>query len=721
VPRRGGQGDRNMADTTTRIYELQVKLSQESVRSLKALETQVGDVGKSLENLRTAAGGLFEGLLAGASVGAFFSAIQDTISGLDDLADAAERLGQSPASFSEMAYAANLADVEVNDLSTSMKELNKAIFSAGKEGSKENAIFAALGIDPTGKDTTKVMEEIAGAFGKIGEEATKNQLLLELFGKAGSAMRPLMEQGAKGIQAAREEAHTFGLVLTDELAAAIGDYNSNTKKLKGSTEQLLTSIVQGLLPGVTAIQRAFLDAGKSGADFSVIGTAIGEVFKVIAANVFEAYSILTITGKSIGALAAAATALVGGDFEAIPKIFGALKEDITAAGEANRKFMATLNQSTPAVKEQAAAIEADVKMTNNLKNAMHDAGKAHKAVTNAVKESRLERGLVDSLISGTDVQKLADFDEKIANIVITLAAGFDTNGVKLTAQQIAALGEALDKTTEARDKFLTGGKVSIADQVGADVTKFIEAEKAAKAYNDQLVDIIALESDPARVAAANALYDKLNKPPKPPKDDLDATQDLLKQIADQTDSYSQSLSGALVDIATSSKSAKDAFGDFVETTLNGLAQMSIQMLVVKPLFDAMRGALAFTPAAGASAANGAVFDAGHALAFAGGGVVSRPTVFPMASGWGLMGEAGPEAIMPLARTSSGELGVKAQNAGTVVIVENHGASVKTEETQSPNGGNEIRLIVESTIEQGIGKGRFDRVLSTSYGVTRKGR
>lgn len=46
-------------------------------------------------------------------------------------------------------------------------------------------------------------------------------------------------------------------------------------------------------------------------------------------------------------------------------------------------------------------------------------------------------------------------------------------------------------------------------------------------------------------------------------------------------------------------------------------------------------------------------------AFANGGVVGGPTVFPMRDGrTGLMGEAGPEAIMPLRRTSSGRLGVE---------------------------------------------------------------
>ena len=46
--------------------------------------------------------------------------------------------------------------------------------------------------------------------------------------------------------------------------------------------------------------------------------------------------------------------------------------------------------------------------------------------------------------------------------------------------------------------------------------------------------------------------------------------------------------------------------------------------------------------------------------FASGGVVERPTAFPMRGGrWGLMGEAGPEAILPLQRLANGRLGVEA--------------------------------------------------------------
>jgi len=62
--------------------------------------------------------------------------------------------------------------------------------------------------------------------------------------------------------------------------------------------------------------------------------------------------------------------------------------------------------------------------------------------------------------------------------------------------------------------------------------------------------------------------------------------------------------------------------------------------------------------AGTLWAKGGAFEKGRVVPFAHGTIIDRPTLFPMAEGAGLMGEAGPEAILPLSRTSSGDLGVK---------------------------------------------------------------
>lgn len=67
-------------------------------------------------------------------------------------------------------------------------------------------------------------------------------------------------------------------------------------------------------------------------------------------------------------------------------------------------------------------------------------------------------------------------------------------------------------------------------------------------------------------------------------------------------------------------------------------------------------------------ADGAAFSQGRVMPFAKGGVVAQPTSFPMRGGTGLMGEAGPEAIMPLTRGADGRLGVQASGGARAVTV-----------------------------------------------------
>lgn len=88
-------------------------------------------------------------------------------------------------------------------------------------------------------------------------------------------------------------------------------------------------------------------------------------------------------------------------------------------------------------------------------------------------------------------------------------------------------------------------------------------------------------------------------------------------------------------------------------------------------------------------ANGNAFSHGRVLPFANGGVVSSPTMFPMAGNrTGIMGEKGAEAIMPLRRTANGQLGVQAQAIpATVNIYNQSGSNIET--VQRPDGETDI--------------------------------
>ena len=116
------------------------------------------------------------------------------------------------------------------------------------------------------------------------------------------------------------------------------------------------------------------------------------------------------------------------------------------------------------------------------------------------------------------------------------------------------------------------------------------------------------------------------------------------------------LSDALLDISQSiSQAAYNVAITPIQNELGGLVASSVESIV---------GALV-------PFANGGSFTQGRVMPFATGGVVSSPTYFPMRGGTGLMGEAGPEAIMPLTRGSDGRLGVRAQGgSGPVNVVMN---------------------------------------------------
>lgn len=91
--------------------------------------------------------------------------------------------------------------------------------------------------------------------------------------------------------------------------------------------------------------------------------------------------------------------------------------------------------------------------------------------------------------------------------------------------------------------------------------------------------------------------------------------------------------------------------------------------------------------------------------FATGGIVASPTLFGTRNGAGLMGEAGPEAIMPLTRGANGELGVKAEGVGgssVVVNVINNSNSKATVNQRQTEQGTEIDVVIDQLVADKLG-------------------
>ena len=170
-----------------------------------------------------------------------------------------------------------------------------------------------------------------------------------------------------------------------------------------------------------------------------------------------------------------------------------------------------------------------------------------------------------------------------------------------------------------------------------------------------------------------------------------------------------------------------AFGSAIDSMLDGTESLGVslrkigadllktiaKMLIMQAIAEALgalggtdgKGVFSFLAKAFGKNANGNAYGANGIIPFAKGGIVNSPTLFPFAKGVGLMGEAGPEAIMPLQRGADGKLGVLASggaSAGGVNVVVNVDASGSKVEGDEQEGKQLGRLIA-AAIQQELVK------------------
>src|SRR4051794_35342594 len=140
--------------------------------------------------------------------------------------------------------------------------------------------------------------------------------------------------------------------------------------------------------------------------------------------------------------------------------------------------------------------------------------------------------------------------------------------------------------------------------------------------------------------------------------DLERRQRQLEQLDRLAQRFGTSLSTAFAKNAADGRRLDDVLNSVGRTLVNASLRAAM-----KPLRSGLTALFKSTLASGdgdaTALAKGGVIARGQVMPFAKGGVVAAPTYFPLARGMGLMGEAGSEAVMPLARGPDGRLGVSA--------------------------------------------------------------
>lgn len=169
------------------------------------------------------------------------------------------------------------------------------------------------------------------------------------------------------------------------------------------------------------------------------------------------------------------------------------------------------------------------------------------------------------------------------------------------------------------------------------------------------------------------------------------------------------------------------FRDVMLSLLQDIQKALIRSLITDQISSAISSGLSGmfsgggkTTPAPTKSAHGNVFSGGSVVPFASGGLITRPSLFPMANGGvGLAGEAGTEAIMPLFRGSNGDLGVKgAGGRGVEINVYAPPGSKVSQNQQSKGDMDQINIMIDEAAAGAVKDpgSKTHRALKNSFGL-----
>ena len=187
------------------------------------------------------------------------------------------------------------------------------------------------------------------------------------------------------------------------------------------------------------------------------------------------------------------------------------------------------------------------------------------------------------------------------------------------------------------------------------------------------------------------------------KELYDSVTDLGTNIGQYAIGAVDRLTDSFVDLMVTGKAT---FGELARSILQDIQRMILKAILFQTIFSPLKNFLNLGDGGVVDggevvkSAKGNVFAKNKIVPYAYGGIVDKPTLFPMANGAGLMGEAGPEGIFPLKRGSDGKLGVIAQGGGGTIVnvsVNADGTSVEGQQEESRQFGEVIAAAIQQQI------------------------
>lgn len=235
------------------IGALRVVLSMDTAQFDKdagKARAKANALGSALKNgLAIAAGA------ATAAAGALGIAIKGTIDKADDMSKAAAKVGVPIDELSRLKYAADLSGVSFEGLQTSIAKVSRAMNDAKNGSASALATFDQIGVSAMNADgslrpVTDVLKDVSDRFAGMPDGAEKTALAMQLMGRSGANMIPLLNGGSEALGNLMAEADSFGQVFTAEMGANAEAFNDNMSRLQGTVAKLAAVVTAALLPSL---------------------------------------------------------------------------------------------------------------------------------------------------------------------------------------------------------------------------------------------------------------------------------------------------------------------------------------------------------------------------------------------------------------------------------------------------------------------------------------
>lgn len=208
----------------------------------------------------------------------------------DDILTMSMTTGQSAQQLQEFSYAAELIDVSIDTLQTSLTKLTNNMQNAMNGTGDAKKAFEQLGIAVTDSEgnmrtANDVFYETIDALGKVGNATERDALSMDIFGRSAQDLNPLIIQGSDTLREYADEAHNVGYVLDNEALSALGAVDDGFQRLQTTQDAVknnmaaefapyLTSALEDIRALIEKVGKALIDSGAVDAFGSILESSV---------------------------------------------------------------------------------------------------------------------------------------------------------------------------------------------------------------------------------------------------------------------------------------------------------------------------------------------------------------------------------------------------------------------------------------------------------------